>query len=380
MEKNYDKKWIFWFNKNKTKELYEEVLNDKFKDAPRCIHCHKPIYYYDSTFRINQYDQFILKNKSYLSTKQVLGKTYNLCVCEDCLIKKFPEYQSLNKSRVFNRICEITNYAYNIPYDAAEDWKQENYAITEDNLIKKHGEKEGKRRWKEYCDKQAESNTFEYKHEKFGWTREQFDEFNQSRAVTLDNLIKKHGEEEGTKIWEDYCEKQRYSTTLKYFIEKYGKENGEIKFRNFVSKHTFKSGYSIISQKIFDELKKHLNYKLYYATHNNEYLFIDENNDQSYLCDFYIEDLNFVIEFNGDVWHANPSIYKEDDITVKFKDKPDDYYTAKYIWEKDEKRISFLKTKVKHLIIIWEKDFRKKGLEVVVNELLEQIKSIENNG
>ena len=51
----------------------------------------------------------------------------------------------------------------------------------------------------------AKKNTFEYKKEKFGWSPEDFKEFNKSRAVTKENLIKKHGEEKGLEIFNNYC-------------------------------------------------------------------------------------------------------------------------------------------------------------------------------
>ena len=74
-------------------------------------------------------------------------------------------------------------------------------------------------------------------------TSEEIDEYNKSRAVTRENLIKKHGEEEGLKIWKRYCDKQKYTTSLEYFIEKYGKEKGEEKYyrQNFLKGHNLDS-------------------------------------------------------------------------------------------------------------------------------------------
>jgi hypothetical protein len=69
----------------------------------------------------------------------------------------------------------LTEYAFNINHDDAIKWIKEKYAITEKNLIKKWGEEKGKIKWKEYCEKQSISNTFEYKKEKYGWSKEEFD-------------------------------------------------------------------------------------------------------------------------------------------------------------------------------------------------------------
>lgn len=71
------------------------------------------------------------------------------------------------------------------------------------------------------CDKQAYSNSLEYKQIKHGWTKEQFDTYNKSRATTKKSLIEKYGEQEGTQKWKEYCNKQSYAgCKLEYFIEK----------------------------------------------------------------------------------------------------------------------------------------------------------------
>ena len=82
-------------------------------------------------------------------------------------------------------------------------------SITLENMVKKYGETEGAIRWVAYCRKQSESNTFEYKHDKYGWTLEQFEEFNKSRG----NSGKKNG---------NYG-----SSYYKIWVEKYGKEKAD---------------------------------------------------------------------------------------------------------------------------------------------------------
>ena len=52
-------------------------------------------------------------------------------------------------------------------------------------------------------------------------------EINAKKALTLSNLIKKYGEEEGILRYNKYCEKLRGKRTLEYFIDKYGHECGE---------------------------------------------------------------------------------------------------------------------------------------------------------
>ena len=98
-------------------------------------------------------------------------------------------------------------------------------ANTQESMVKKYGDKEGNIKWKNYCEKQAFSNTFEYKREKHGMSREEFDEFNSSRSSTLDNFIKRHGEKDGSMRWKEYCDRQAYTNTKEYLGERYEEIN-----------------------------------------------------------------------------------------------------------------------------------------------------------
>ena len=243
------------------------------------------------------------------------------------------------------------------------------YAITEENLIKKWGEEVGKEKWIIYKNKQSLSNKYEYKKEKHGWSEEKFNEYNRSRSVTLKNLINRHGEEEGLKLWINYCDRQKYTTTLEYFIKKYGKLEGEEKYNNFCKKRLLGCAYSKISNKLFDELVKYINkdYETYYG--DKEWFLYDNINKKYYLIDFFIRDLNIGIEFNGDVWHANPDVFSDD-----FKFPFDDTIKASDIWKKDKIKNDFLKTKLNKLIIIWENDLKKEGMENTINKILKELR------
>ena len=372
----YNKTWISWFLKNKTKEIYDEVLKENIPEHKRCRCCDGPIYYYDSIFRLDRNFVLYVDKKSYKTTKELLGNTYNLSVCEDCLAKNFPEYEKINKSKVFNRICDITCFAFDIPNEIAEKWKKQNYSITLETLIHKYGDVNGKLAWEQYCKKQAETNTFEYKKEKYGWSKEQFKEYNKSRSVTIENLIKKHGEERGLEIWNKYIDRQRYTCSKEYFIKEYGEVIGLNKFNDFADNRLSGLRYSLISQKLFDILKDELEeYTIFYATHNGEYTFKDDINNKRYLIDFYIKELNVGIEFNGDSWHANPELYSENDVAVKFLRNKTQKSIAKDIWKKDKERIDFLKTQLQDVIIVWERDLKKNGIDDTVNNLLEKIQT-----
>ena len=59
---------------------------------------------------------------------------------------------------------------------------------TYENFIKKHGEIEGEIKWQLYKDRQAYSNSFEYKLDKYGWNLDQYNEYNKNRNKIITNI------------------------------------------------------------------------------------------------------------------------------------------------------------------------------------------------
>lgn len=248
--------------------------------------------------------------------------------------------------------------------------------ITLENFITKYGEEEGNVKWESYRDKQAKSNSFEYKQAKYGWSKQQFDEYNSARAMTLDNQIKKHGEEQGVTNWIEYCNRQAYTNTEQYFVGKYGDIKGKAKFLeiNQLKSHSVTSivlrtgcsedeaidvitnykqseKYSSNLEKVFvADLEKQLGKSLDYS-HNTKQYCIWANNRVNF---YDIVHNNRAIEFNGDYWHCNPLSYSEN-YYHKHSDR-----TAKEIWEKDALKIKALQDERNiDTLVIWESDFLK---------------------
>lgn len=357
-----------------SKKEYTEFVNKHFsKDHPKCIYCGDEIYY--RTTKIQNSESHPKLLRSTFETSKILNNhKYNLCVCQDCLEKQFPEHH--NYSKLFNTRNKKTKYAFNI---SDEDYEAEgkNISNTLKNYIKKYGEIEGHKKWDEYRAIQKYTNTFEYKHNKYGWTQEQYNEYNQKRAVTKQNMIKRWGEKEGIKKWNSYCEKQKTtkskeylikkygidrfnkineskSQTLDNFIKRYGEQEGLIKYNHMVdAHHTF---YSNISQKFFKEIDNIFTSRgctTYYATKNTEYKL---KYGKTLLCmDYFIKELNTCIEFNGTNFHADPRKYKANDHPNPFNKKQ----TAKSIWNADKKRYEYLKNTYNiKTVIIWEDDYK----------------------
>ena len=75
-------------------------------------------------------------------------------------------------------------------------------------------------------------------------------------------------------------------------------------------------------------------------------------------------DIYLNIEYNGDVFHANPKIYKKDDQPNPFTNQ-----TSEEIWNKDDEKLKLLeKDHNIKTIVIWESD---------LPDILDLIKEIE---
>lgn len=269
--------------------------------------------------------------------------------------------------------------------DFCPDCSTKGYTLQKCILM--YGEELGNIAWKEYCDKQAYVNTFECKQKKFGWTKEQFDEYNFSRAVTLENCVDRHGEEVGTKIFLDYCEKQKYVGCAKeYFIEKYGEEIGTQKYLevnaqksltvdNFIRKYGEDEGlikyrdyyenngadmYSKVSQELFDNIYSKLNNTnhVHYATLNKEFGRYDQTNRKYYFYDFTCSQRKKIIEFNGIFFHPK----SEFDESFRNPFNPD--LTAQDAYNNEQIKLNLMKSFGYDILIVWEDEYYKDRIKV----------------
>jgi hypothetical protein len=150
--------------------------------------------------------------------------------------------------------------------------------------------------------------------------------------------IEKYGKEEGTKIW-----KKRQVKWTKTLVEK----------------GNLKCGYSKISQDIFNEIIKNYEtedlFGVYFATYNKEY-FISEKGRKFYQYDFTDINKKKIIEFNGDVYHANPDIYKSNEYYHPFLKESG--LTAKEKWAEDKEKINAAYNRGFDVLVIWESEYK----------------------
>jgi hypothetical protein len=268
--------------------------------------------------------------------------------------------------------------------------------VTLENMIKKYGLEKGTEKWEQYKQRQAYSNSFEYKQKRYGWTLEQYEAYNQTRASTKENFIKRHGKEEGTRLWNEYRKKQSYAgVTEEYFVEKYGEAEGVKKFKevcsqksntldSFIKKYgeiigtekwnrlsekraTYKI-QSNLANELFEELLKRLpterHINIFFDSKNHEYFFAKKG-VKTIFVDFYDSATKKVIEFAGDYWHGNPQKYEPTFYNPQAK------ATAQELYESTIKRNEMIEAihgcKV---LLIWETDY-KQNKDLVINNCID---------
>jgi hypothetical protein len=297
---------------------------------------------------------------------------------------------------------------FDVPFpwiDRIERIKTLKYSMCKEKYLLQYGQIEGLLRWETYRAKQAETNTFSYKQEKYGMSKLEFDQYNKSRAVTETNLIKKHGKSTGKNMWKKYVARQSYTKSKQYFIDRFGTIEGEVlwrnvnkqkvlNLRNFIRKWgndegqkrffnyidnlgKFPTFYSKISQELFEQIDEKVTFDhLYYATKNKEFSKYDNINEKIYFYDFVIieDGLKLCIEFHGDDFHANPNKYKPNDrIPVGGR------ITATECWEKDRKKQLCIESFGFQYLVVWESDYRRDKVGTI-NKILEHINgNVANN-
>lgn len=331
-----------------------------------CRFCGSRIMTQNSKLDFNRINKTILVKIPGVRYRIIDGVKYELSCCSNCLLEHFKDCPPKSEKYYYMKANKYGAYSFGYGYEEYKKICSQTVGITENAMIRKWGEKEGKKRWKSYCDKQAETNTFEYKQEKYGWSKEQFEEFNKSRAVTLELCIERHGEEAGRKMWDEYCERQRYTTSLEYMIEEYGEEEGTKKYKDFCYYRTNSCGsksYSLISQQCFNAIYSHINTtnEIYYHDLNKEYSII--NNNTTYNLDFYDKTKNLVIEFLGDYWHANPKRYNSDETIIHHQKS----ICVKDIWKYDKQRKRNICKVLNNPVYIevWESDWKENQYKVM---------------
>ena len=182
----------------------------------------------------------------FIRGRTLSGKTYFRRVCWDCFFKKLPEIEDIpRRARKSSWYRDVNNgifrppatwsspskyfkYIFDITDEELEKEHQKFDTASLESFIRRHGEEEGKRKYEEYKKRQAYTCSKEYMMGEKGMTEEEWNQYNATRSSTKENFIKRYGEELGEKKWKEYCEYEAYAgCSIDYFIEKYGEEEGK---------------------------------------------------------------------------------------------------------------------------------------------------------
>lgn len=370
------------FNSSKDIKEKRNLINFIPIKLPKCRFCGEKIINSNFCIKYNIKQKFIQLSVPNVYCREIDHKKYYLSCCENCLLKHFEDDPPKAQKYYFMKANKYGAYCFGYSYDEYKKICSMTVGVTEKSMIKKWGKELGIQKWNEYKEKQSITNTFEYKKKKFNWSKDQFNEFNKSRAVTLKNLQNKYGKELGETYFNNYVEKQKLTKSHEYMISKYGEDKtnainkskgqtlsnyvkrlgkveGLKQYEIMLSHH--KNYFSKMSQKFFDEIDKYISqrYTTYYATKNNEYG-VNLHNNNYIKLDYFILELNLCIEFNGTYFHADPRFFNEND----YPNPHNKVLTAKAIWENDNNRYKKLKEyRNIDTVVVWEYDYNN-GIDV----------------
>ena len=199
-----------------------------------------------------------------------------------------------------------------------------------------------------------------------GYTEDEANEIirHNSDNMSLEYFISKHGQVDGTRMYDEMCQYRKENYTLEGYIRRHGEEKGlELWSKKYVN-----TSNSVVADRFFMQLSDMLSgYKIFTASNaNGEYGLRDMEHGVYYFYDFVIPELALCVEFNGDYWHCNPDIYSSDYYHTQYE------LTASEIWDRDRrKREHLFKRRGFDTIIVWESDDKNQSIikiMEVVNE------------
>lgn len=263
-------------------------------------------------------------------------------------IKKWDEYKSKRKN------------TYSIRKNSGRNYN----SFLKDVYIKKYGEEEGNIKWNEMRQKCVFSNSKNALIEKYGEEEASIIANKRWAVTSKPAFIQRYGEIAGLKKYNNYRNKLKRRMNLDSLIEEYGEEEG---YEKYISRAWKSNRNSNIAHKLFEDLRaKNIMFNLEVPIFLNreERLLLGQ---KIIFVDGQYK--NIIVEFFGDIWHANPKLYESSDTPNPFS-----HLTAQQIQNRDANRISILNKKGFHTIVVWEKDFRFDS-----NKVVDSIISVINN-
>jgi hypothetical protein len=248
------------------------------------------------------------------------------------------------------------------------------YSHTLNYYIDKYGEEKGKNIYEKINEKKDSSSLLYFIKKNKGNEEKALIEFNNKNDKCIQNLsnyIKRHGEEDGIILYNEYKERKKKMNSLDNYIKKYGNIEGKKRRKEWLEKITKNNWYSNESAQLFDEVEKEMNIKGLRG--NNEYFLYDKNKNIIYYYDFTLLEYKIIIEYNGKIWHPNKEIYSDEEWN-NWKHPFNKELKADDVYKKDIDKINLCKDFGFDILIIWS--FEKNKKEKIINFIQNKNKQI----
>jgi hypothetical protein len=203
------------------------------------------------------------------------------------------------------------NMSYNDYFSQFPNAKIEHHEVTKirkstlENMIRRYGETEGTKKWNLYRRKQSETNSYEYKKQKYGWTKQQFNEYNKARGnkgAKNGNFqkgfykvwIEKYGLDEANKKLKQFKQLQSKNNTGRkvQFSKKALQNMREGAINRIKRQNGFFISYNPNSIAIIENYGKQYGYNFQHAENGGEFQVC------GYFVDGYDKEKNVVIEYD----------------------------------------------------------------------------------
>lgn len=250
--------------------------------------------------------------------------------------------------------------------------KNMKYCHSEQYYIDKMGECEGKKHWL-YLNSIKDSMSYSYFKKLYNNDEEkakiEYDKRIESVKTTLNNMILRHGNINGHKKFNDYI--QKCKDRNKNIILKQIKENGIENISGFKQYNVSKSSM-VFFNKLVDKLKE-LNIiindnEIFYGPGNEKALY-NEITTTCYYYDFFFKKYRLLIEYNGIRYHPKSAN------DINFKHPFDKVNTTEWHYNKDQHKKYTAEKYNYNIIYVWEDD--KQKLENCIKEIEKIIRKNE---
>lgn len=170
---------------------------------------------------------------------------------------------------------------------------------------------------------------------------------------SLESLVRKHGDVEGKRIYEEYCARRKREYTLNFYEQKYGKEEGLARWLRRYEGRSQASKYACdVFKEAFDRSSPEVRaINWYFSGHSRREFGMRLPSGRYAFYDCVIPDLRLCIEINGAFWHADPLKYRPGD-TIKIGCKD---ILVDEIWARDREKLETMIARGYRFVVMWNR-------------------------